>query len=96
MPLTDMLLEEFDAEVQKTRTTLQRVPAGKGDFAPHTKSMPLGKLAPHVAQLGGFGMVILTEPGLDFVTRKFTRCRSNQPISSSARSMRGRRTCGRR
>ena len=45
---------------------------GRGDFAPHTKSMPLGKLAPHVAQLGGFGMVILTEPGLDFVTRKFT------------------------
>ena len=72
MPLTDMLLEEFDAEVQKTRTTLQRVPTGKGDFAPHSKSMPLGKLAPHVAQLGGFGMLILTEPGLDFATRKFT------------------------
>ena len=72
MPLTDMLLEEFDAEVQKTRTTLQRVPTVKGDFAPHSKSMPLGKLAPHVAQLGGFGMLILTEPGLDFATRKFT------------------------
>jgi uncharacterized damage-inducible protein DinB len=72
MPLTDRLLEEFDAEAQKTRTTLQRVPAGKGDFAPHGKSMPLGKLAPHIAQLGGFGMIILTEPGLDFAARKFT------------------------
>ena len=44
MRLNDMLLEEFDTEVKKTRTTLQRVPTGKGDFAPHEKSMPLGKL----------------------------------------------------
>jgi uncharacterized damage-inducible protein DinB len=72
MQLTDRLLEEFDAEVQKTRTMLQRVPAGKGEFAPHEKSMKLGKLAPHIAQLAGFGMTILTEPGLDFATRKFT------------------------
>ena len=72
MRLTDLLLQEFDTEVQKTRTTLQRVPAGKGEFAPHDKSMPLGKLAPHIAQLGGFGVVILTEPGLDFAARKFT------------------------
>ena len=48
------------------------MPAGKGEFAPHSKSMPLGKLAPHVAQLSGFGMVILTQPGLDFATAKFT------------------------
>ena len=51
MPIRDLLLSEFDEEMKKTRTMLQRVPAGKGDFAPHPKSMPLGKLAPHVAQL---------------------------------------------
>ena len=28
--------------------------------------MPLGKLAPHVAQLAGFGLIILTTPELDF------------------------------
>ena len=72
MRLADLLLQEFDTEAQKTRTTLQRVPAGKGEFAPHSKSMPLGKLAPHVAQLSGFGMMILTQPGLDFATTKFT------------------------
>ena len=70
--ITDLLLDEFDAEAQKTRTTLQRVAAGNGDFAPHTKSMPLGKLAPHIAQLAAFGSIILTEPGLDFATRTFT------------------------
>jgi uncharacterized damage-inducible protein DinB len=72
MRINDLLLLEFDEEAKKTRTTLERVPAGKGDFAPHPKSMPLGKLAPHVAQLAGFGVTILTEPGLDFAQRSFT------------------------
>jgi uncharacterized damage-inducible protein DinB len=66
MPISELLLPEFDEEMKKTRTTLERVPADKPDFAPHPKSMPLGKLAPHVAQLAGFGMSILTAPGLDF------------------------------
>ena len=72
MPISDLLLSEFDEEVKKTRTMLERVPAGKGDFAPHPKSMPLGRLAPHVAELGGFGLTVLTEPGLDFSQRSYT------------------------
>jgi uncharacterized damage-inducible protein DinB len=72
MRISDLLLTEFDAEVDKTRRTLQRVPAGKGDYAPHPKSMPLGKLAPHVAQLAGFGLTILTDSGLDFAQRKYS------------------------
>ena len=66
MPISEFLLPEFDEEMKKTRTTLERVPVDKPDFAPHPKSMPLGKLAPHVAQLAGFGINILTTPELDF------------------------------
>jgi|SRR5258708_1104691 uncharacterized damage-inducible protein DinB len=66
MSISEMLLLELDAEMKKTRTTLERVPADKKDFAPHPKSMPLGKLAPHVAELAGFGLTILTTPELDF------------------------------
>jgi uncharacterized damage-inducible protein DinB len=66
MPINELLLIEFDEEVKKTRTMLERVPEDKKDFAPHPKSMPLGKLAPHVAQLAGFGLTILTTPELDF------------------------------
>jgi uncharacterized damage-inducible protein DinB len=66
MPISDLLLPEFDEEIKKTRTTLERVPADKPDYAPHAKSMPLGKLAPHVAQLAGFGLTVLTTPELDF------------------------------
>jgi DinB superfamily len=66
MPISELLLPEFDEEMKKTRATLERVPFDKKDFAPHAKSMPLGKLAPHVAELAGFGIVIMTTPGLDF------------------------------
>ena len=38
----------------------------KQDFAPHAKSARLGKLAPHIAGLAGFGTTVLTTPGFDF------------------------------
>ncbi len=66
MPINELLLLEFDEEIKKTRATLERVPEDKKDFAPHPKSMPLNKLAPHVAQLASFGLIILTTPELDF------------------------------
>lgn len=66
MPISEFLLPEFDSEMKKTRTTLERVPVHQKDFVPHPRSMPLGKLAPHVAELAGFGLTILTTPELDF------------------------------
>jgi hypothetical protein len=66
VPISELLLPEFDEEMKTTRTTLERVPFEKQDYAPHAKSMPLGKLAPHVAELAGFGATILTTPSLDF------------------------------
>jgi len=65
MSVSELLLPEFDEEMKKTRTTLERIP-NKPDFKPHAKSMPMGKLAPHVAQLTGFGLSILTTPEVDF------------------------------
>ena len=66
MPISELLLSEFDEEIRKTRVALERVPADKKDFAPHAKSMPFGKLAPHVAELPGFGVSVLTTPEFDF------------------------------
>jgi uncharacterized damage-inducible protein DinB len=66
MSMNDLFLSEFDEEIKKTRVALERVPADKKDFVPHAKSMPMGKLAAHVAQLAGFGYTILTTPELDF------------------------------
>jgi len=65
MKISEALLPEFDHEMASTRKTLERVP-NKPDFAPHPKSMPLGRLAPHVAELAGFGLSVLETPGIDF------------------------------
>ena len=71
MRISDLLVSEFDEETKKTRATLERVP-DKPDFVPHSKSMPLGRLAPHVAELSGFGLSVLTTPGLDFAQVLYT------------------------
>jgi uncharacterized damage-inducible protein DinB len=71
MPVHDLLLPEFDAEMGLTRKALERVPADKASFAPHAKSMPLGRLAPHIAQLPQFGHTVLTTSGLDFSKGSF-------------------------
>jgi uncharacterized damage-inducible protein DinB len=68
MSISDLLVLEFDAETKTTRTMLERVPEDNKDFVPHPKSMPLNKLAPHVAELAGFGVTILTTPEYDFST----------------------------
>lgn len=66
MSISELFLSEFNAEINKTRETLERVPEDKGDFKPHPKSMPLKRLAPHVAELPGFGLSVLTTPEVDF------------------------------
>ena len=51
MSISQMLLPEFDQEMANTRKMLERFPEGKNDYTPHPKSMPLGRLASHVAEL---------------------------------------------
>lgn len=65
MEIREILLSEFDTEMQKTRTLLERVPEGKPAYKPHQKSMPMGKLATHVARLPEFATYIVTLPGLE-------------------------------
>jgi len=51
MPISEMLLPEFDQEMANTRKILERVPEDKLSYKPHEKSMTLGRLAGHVAEL---------------------------------------------
>ncbi|HET9086931.1 MAG TPA: DinB family protein [Acidobacteriaceae bacterium] len=65
MEIRQMVLPEFEEEMKKTRTMLERVPEGKQDYKPHEKSMALGKLAAHTARMPEYANYILTLPGLD-------------------------------
>jgi uncharacterized damage-inducible protein DinB len=54
MGLGEPILAEFTREAQTTRRMLERLPDGKTDWKPHEKSMSLGRLAMHLAELPGF------------------------------------------
>jgi len=51
MPISEILLPEFDEEMKNTRKMLERVPDDRFDYKPHEKSMAMGRLASHVAEL---------------------------------------------
>jgi uncharacterized damage-inducible protein DinB len=51
MRMIDPYVMELDREAASTRKFLERVPAEKLAWAPHPKSMTLGKLATHLATL---------------------------------------------
>lgn len=62
MTMSQVLLPEFDREMQFTRKALERVPDDQFDWKPHVKSMTMGRLATHLAELPGFAaMIIQTE-----------------------------------
>jgi uncharacterized damage-inducible protein DinB len=51
MPISKMILPEFDHEMANTRKTLERVPEDKFAWKPHEKSMSLGGLSTHLANI---------------------------------------------
>jgi uncharacterized damage-inducible protein DinB len=71
MTTAELLLQDYDMEIGMTRRTLERVPEDKPDYKPHEKSMPMGKLALHVATLPKLGSFVLTTPSLDLTTAKW-------------------------
>jgi uncharacterized damage-inducible protein DinB len=71
MTTAELLLQDYDMEMGMTRRTLERVPEDKPDYKPHEKSMPMGKLAMHVAGLPKLGTFVLTTPSLDLTTAKW-------------------------
>lgn len=52
--ISEMILPEFDQEMANTRKLLELVPEGKQDYKPHEKSMSLGRLASHTAEIPGW------------------------------------------
>ncbi len=53
MRIADPLMMELEQEAKATRRVLERLPADKLSWRPHAKSMSLGQLGLHVAQVPG-------------------------------------------
>jgi uncharacterized damage-inducible protein DinB len=65
MPVSHTLLPEFDQEMAHTRKTLERIPDDKFSWKPHERSMTLGRLATHVAEIPGWARVAIEQDSLD-------------------------------
>jgi uncharacterized damage-inducible protein DinB len=65
MAFNQALLPEFDQEMANTRKTLERVPDDQFGWKPHEKSMALGELAAHLANLPGIASMAMEKTEFD-------------------------------
>ena len=65
MSIAQSLLSEFDHEMANTRKTLERVPENKLDYKPDPKSMSMGVLSSHIAEMVGWLPSMMQGPELD-------------------------------
>ena len=70
MPLSELLLPEFDTEIATTRKVIERVPDDRIEWRPHAKSFPMGHLAQLVAMIPGWTFHVLTKSEFDIAPRE--------------------------
>jgi uncharacterized damage-inducible protein DinB len=66
MTIGQMMLGEFDQEMQNTRKTLERCPDEKWNWKPHEKSGTVGWLAGHIATMPGWLAMTINTEELDY------------------------------
>jgi uncharacterized damage-inducible protein DinB len=69
--LATALISELQLEAATTRKCLERIPAEKFDYKPHEKSMTMGRLAVHVAEMMGWVIETVNKTELDFATMDY-------------------------
>jgi len=77
--LNQVFIAEVKHEAAATKRILERVPEGKFDWKPHEKSMTLGRLTSHVAELPGFLNSILTMDEFDFAKGHYKASHATTP-----------------
>ena len=66
MSISSSFLGELDHEMANTRRTLERVPTDRLAWQPHAKSMTLGRLASHIAEMPIWAIRTIGTSGYDF------------------------------
>jgi len=64
-PFTRFLLAELDREVDRSRRALQHIPADRGDWKPHERSMAFGPLSYMVATMPSWIAMMVRRDELD-------------------------------
>jgi uncharacterized damage-inducible protein DinB len=68
MAIRDALLPEFDHEMATARKVIERVPEDKFAYKPHDKSMTMGALASHIADMPSWATVSIAQDSLDMAS----------------------------
>ena len=66
MNVADLLLTEFEQELENTRKTLERCPEDKFTWKPHAKSFDLVSLSTHLANVPTWGALTMTANEFDY------------------------------
>ncbi len=72
MSIAQALIAELDMEMAGTRRMLSRLPEDKLDWTPDPKSMSMGRLAAHVAEMPSWAALTLSTDELDFAAGGYT------------------------
>ncbi len=59
MTISEMYLPEYDREMAKTKKILELIADQDFDYKPHQKSMALGRLASHVAEMVSWAVSVM-------------------------------------
>ena len=70
MSISENLLPEFEHEMSNTRKMLERIPDDRLSWKPHEKSMSLGRLAGHVAEMSDWANHTLKFDSFDIKPRE--------------------------
>jgi uncharacterized damage-inducible protein DinB len=68
----DAILMEMSQEAATTRRLLECIPAPHLTWKPHAKSMTMGRLATHIAEIPGWVSTILDQDGFDIGASNYT------------------------
>ena len=71
MALNEPIIAEMEHESAATRKALERVPEDKFSWKPHEKSMTLGALASHVAEIATWTGPTINQDELDFAKAEY-------------------------
>jgi uncharacterized damage-inducible protein DinB len=83
MSIAESLLPEYDHELATTRRVLERVPEAEFGWRPHARSMTLGQLAGHVANIPFWLSATMNAPFYD-VTAGDKEATLEPPVSRDA------------
>ena len=89
MNIAEAMIGEFSQESIGTRKMLERIPDDKLSWKPHEKSMTMGRLATHLAEIPEWAETIMNHESFDMVPPTTNRRSSarRRSWSSSTRTL---------